>query len=108
VVIGDDQVHAELGGQVRRVMTTDAAIDGDEDLGPRLGKRAHGLDVQAVAFFDTMRNVEIDLRVEQGMSIGRPSTLHLRAMRTSRGIEIRVGGGVVDVARGTLVAARFA
>jgi trans-2,3-dihydro-3-hydroxyanthranilate isomerase len=50
----------------------------------------------------------IDLRVQQGMSIGRPSTLHLRAMRTSRGIEIRVGGGVVDVARGTVVAARFA
>jgi trans-2,3-dihydro-3-hydroxyanthranilate isomerase len=50
----------------------------------------------------------IDLRVEQGTSIGRPSTLHLRAMRTSRGIEIRIGGGVVDVARGTVVAARFA
>ena len=50
----------------------------------------------------------ISLRVEQGTSIGRPSSLHLRAMRTSRGIEIRVGGGVVDVARGTVVAARFA
>ena len=50
----------------------------------------------------------IDLRVEQGTSIGRPSTLHLRAMRTSRGIEIRVGGGVVDIARGTVVADRFA
>jgi trans-2,3-dihydro-3-hydroxyanthranilate isomerase len=50
----------------------------------------------------------IDVRVEQGTCIGRPSTLHLRAMRTSRGIEIRVGGGVVDVARGTVVAARLA
>jgi trans-2,3-dihydro-3-hydroxyanthranilate isomerase len=50
----------------------------------------------------------IDIRVEQGMSIGRPSLLHLRAMRTSRGIEVRVGGGVVDVARGTVTAARFA
>jgi trans-2,3-dihydro-3-hydroxyanthranilate isomerase len=50
----------------------------------------------------------IDLRVEQGVSIGRPSTLHLRAMRTSRGIEVRVGGGVVDIARGTLVAPRLA
>jgi len=26
----------------------------------------------------------IDVRVEQGFSIGRPSLLHLRAMRTSR------------------------
>jgi trans-2,3-dihydro-3-hydroxyanthranilate isomerase len=50
----------------------------------------------------------IDLRVAQGATIGRPSTLHLRAMRTSRGIEIRVGGGVVDIARGTVVATRFA
>jgi trans-2,3-dihydro-3-hydroxyanthranilate isomerase len=50
----------------------------------------------------------IDLRVEQGMSIGRPSVLHLRAMQTSRRIEVRVGGGVVDVARGTLLAQRFA
>jgi trans-2,3-dihydro-3-hydroxyanthranilate isomerase len=50
----------------------------------------------------------IDVRVEQGFSIGRPSLLHLRAMRTSRGIEVRVGGGVVDVAHGTVTAARFA
>ncbi|MCZ8131241.1 MAG: PhzF family phenazine biosynthesis protein [Steroidobacteraceae bacterium] len=50
----------------------------------------------------------IDVRVEQGMSIGRPSVLHLKAMRTSRRIEVRVGGGVVDVARGTLLAARLA
>jgi trans-2,3-dihydro-3-hydroxyanthranilate isomerase len=50
----------------------------------------------------------IDLKVEQGMSIGRPSVLHLRAMQTSRRIEVRVGGGVVDVARGTLLAQRFA
>lgn len=50
----------------------------------------------------------IDIRVEQGHSIGRPSVLHLRAMKTSRGIEVRVGGGVVDVARGVITAARLA
>jgi trans-2,3-dihydro-3-hydroxyanthranilate isomerase len=50
----------------------------------------------------------IDVRVEQGASIGRPSLLYLRAMRTSRGIEVRIGGGVVDVARGTITAARLA
>ena len=55
-----------------------------------------------------LKDDAIDVRVEQGMSIGRPSLLHLRAMRTSRGIEVRVGGGVVDVARGTVTAARFA
>lgn len=50
----------------------------------------------------------VDLRVEQGMSIGRPSVLHLKAMRTSRSLEVRVGGGVVDVARGVLLAPRLA
>jgi trans-2,3-dihydro-3-hydroxyanthranilate isomerase len=56
-------------------------------------------------YFDDDR---IDIRVEQGVSIGRPSSLHLRAMRSSYGIEVRVGGGVVDVARGTLLATRLA
>ncbi len=55
-----------------------------------------------------LKDEAIDVKVEQGTSMGRPSSLHLRAMRTSRGIEIRVGGGVVDVARGSVVAARFA
>jgi trans-2,3-dihydro-3-hydroxyanthranilate isomerase len=45
-----------------------------------------------------------DVRVAQGASMGRPSTLYLRSMRTSRGIEVRVGGGVVDIARGALIA----
>jgi len=49
----------------------------------------------------------IDVRVEQGHAIGRPSVLHLRAMKTSRRIEVRVGGGVVDVARGRLTATRL-
>jgi trans-2,3-dihydro-3-hydroxyanthranilate isomerase len=49
-----------------------------------------------------------DVRVEQGAQMGRPSLLHLRAMRTSRGIEVRVGGGVVDVVRGAIVAAPYA
>ena len=50
----------------------------------------------------------IDVRVEQGANLGRPSVLHLRAMRTSRGIEVRVGGAVVDVAHGAIVATRYA
>jgi hypothetical protein len=29
-------------------------------------------------------------------------------MQTSRSLEVRVGGGVVDVARGTLTAPRYA
>ena len=55
-----------------------------------------------------LKDDALDLKVSQGGSIGRPSTLHLRAMRTSAGIEVRIGGGVVNVATGTLVAAKFA
>ena len=47
---------------------------------------------------------EVELSVEQGYEMGRPSQLHLEASRTGDGeIEIRVGGSVVPVARGELL-----
>jgi trans-2,3-dihydro-3-hydroxyanthranilate isomerase len=49
----------------------------------------------------------VDVRIEQGAHLGRPSLLHLRGIRTSRGVEVRVGGGVVDVVRGSIVATRY-
>ncbi|HUU37755.1 MAG TPA: PhzF family phenazine biosynthesis protein [Candidatus Desulfaltia sp.] len=45
----------------------------------------------------------IDIRVEQGHEIGRPSLLLLRAGETAGRIEVLVGGRVVLVARGKLV-----
>ncbi|BCJ86639.1 PhzF family phenazine biosynthesis protein [Effusibacillus dendaii] len=42
----------------------------------------------------------IDIRVEQGYEIGRPSLLHLQAAESQSEIEISVGGNVVMVARG--------
>lgn len=44
----------------------------------------------------------IDLRVEQGYEIGRPSLLFLRAQRRGAEADIRVGGHVVPTVRGTL------
>lgn len=44
----------------------------------------------------------IDIRVEQGLEIGRPSVLHLIAEKKIDGIDIRVGGRVVRVAEGEL------
>ncbi len=44
----------------------------------------------------------IDLRVEQGHIMGRPSPLYLRAERNARRIDTYVGGGVVVVAKGSL------
>ncbi len=45
----------------------------------------------------------IDIRVEQGHEIGRPSLLLLRAGKSEGRIEVLVGGRVVLVARGNLV-----
>ncbi len=47
----------------------------------------------------------LNLEVEQGIGMGRPSLLHLAARREADGaIRVRVGGGVVPVARGVLLA----
>ena len=46
---------------------------------------------------------EVDLSVEQGYEMGRPSQLHLRTIRTDDEIEVHVGGSVVPVARGELL-----
>jgi len=54
------------------------------------------------------RDDALEVTVEQGTGLGRPSLLHLQAMRTSQGIIVRVGGGVVDIARGVITAARLA
>ncbi len=45
----------------------------------------------------------VDIRVEQGIEIGRPSVLHLMAEKTGDNIEVRVGGRVIMIAKGELV-----
>ena len=45
-------------------------------------------------------STKIDVRVEQGAEISRPSILYLRAEKTKAGIDVRVGGKVMMVARG--------
>lgn len=45
----------------------------------------------------------IDVRVEQGNEVGRPSLLFLHAHLNADGIEVRVGGHVIMVAKGELV-----
>jgi len=46
---------------------------------------------------------KIDIRVEQGYEIGRPSLLFLKAKKVEGEIEVFVGGKVVMVARGELI-----
>ncbi len=45
----------------------------------------------------------IDIRVEQGSEVGRPSLLYLKASKMGDEIDVRVGGKVVLVAKGELV-----
>jgi len=45
---------------------------------------------------------EIDIRVEQGCEINRPSLLYLKAIEAAGRIQIRVGGKVIMVGRGTI------
>lgn len=46
---------------------------------------------------------EINIRVEQGYEIGRPSLLLLKAKQSKNGrIEVNVGGKIIPVAKGTL------
>lgn len=44
----------------------------------------------------------LDLRIEQGREVGRPSVVRLRASRGARTVRIAVGGRVLPVAGGTL------
>jgi trans-2,3-dihydro-3-hydroxyanthranilate isomerase len=46
---------------------------------------------------------KIDIKVEQGYEIGRPSLLLLKAEKTEKGISVRVGGKAVMVARGEFI-----
>jgi len=45
----------------------------------------------------------VDVRVEQGYEMGRPSLLHLSAVDRGEDVRVEVGGSVVPVARGELV-----
>ena len=47
-----------------------------------------------------MQSSSISLTAGQGYEIGRPSQLHLRATNSPHGIDVFVGGAVVDVAEG--------
>ena len=46
---------------------------------------------------------KIDIRVEQGYEIGRPSLLYLRAQEENDRIDVAVGGKVVMIAKGQLI-----
>jgi trans-2,3-dihydro-3-hydroxyanthranilate isomerase len=51
-------------------------------------------------YFDSPK---VDVKVEQGYEMGRPSMLYLRSEDTDHGIDVQVGGKVVMIAEGEFV-----
>jgi trans-2,3-dihydro-3-hydroxyanthranilate isomerase len=64
---------------------------------------ANGCLAAYLAKYRFLGRPEVDVRVEQGYEIGRPSLLRLQARDAGRTVEVRVGGRVIPVARGLLV-----
>lgn len=93
-------LHAPLGIGRRRVRVFCPLSGIPED--PATGSANVGLAGLLLALAG---GTVLDLEVEQGIEMGRPSLLHLAARREADGaIRVRVGGGVVPVSRGVILA----
>jgi trans-2,3-dihydro-3-hydroxyanthranilate isomerase len=91
--------HADGPGDVSaRMFSDDLGIPEDPATGSAAGCLAGYLVEQG--YFGTD---PVEVRVEQGYEIGRPSLLYLRAGREGDTISVSVGGKVQVVARGELV-----
>ncbi len=89
----------ETGNQLAaRVYADSVGIEEDPATGSACGSLAGYLVKHRV-----MGGEAIDLRVEQGYEMGRPSLLRLRAWRREDEIEIHVGGRVFASMRGELL-----
>ncbi|WP_324664503.1 PhzF family phenazine biosynthesis protein [Haloarcula sediminis] len=64
---------------------------------------ANGCLAGYLAKYEYLDTPAIDVRVEQGYEMGRPSLLHLQADRTVEDMSVHVGGEVISVATGELV-----
>src|SRR5262245_13288361 len=61
MMIGDDQFETELAGDVGFGVAANAAIDSDDHLSAAQRDLPQGVGVQAIAFFQTVWNVELDV-----------------------------------------------
>jgi trans-2,3-dihydro-3-hydroxyanthranilate isomerase len=69
------------------------------------GRAFHIVDVFAEEKYvgNHFGDTDIDVRIEQGFEIGRPSLLRVRAQAAVEGFQVQVGGRVIPVARGELL-----
>jgi hypothetical protein len=64
VVVGDDQVHAAVAGDLGLLDGGDAAVDRDDQLRALVAQLGQRLGVQAVAFLDAVGDVELGVPAE--------------------------------------------
>jgi trans-2,3-dihydro-3-hydroxyanthranilate isomerase len=64
---------------------------------------ANGCLAGYLSYYKYFGGSEVDIRVEQGLEIGRPSLIHLKADNKQGKIQVFVGGKVVMVAKGELL-----
>ncbi|MEN6424559.1 MAG: PhzF family phenazine biosynthesis protein [Phycisphaerales bacterium] len=87
----ENQIHARMFADYYGIVEDPATGSANSCLAAYLVKHR---------YFGTDR---IDIRVEQGYEIGRPSRLYLRAHDDGRRIHVEVGGRVFAVAKGSLL-----
>jgi trans-2,3-dihydro-3-hydroxyanthranilate isomerase len=64
---------------------------------------ANGCLAGYLSYYHYFGDDTVNVRVEQGYEIGRPSLLHLKTERSEGQIQVHVGGKVVMVAKGDLI-----
>ncbi len=95
VMVGDDQFQAEFRGNGGFGDGRDAAINGDDDFRPRGGELTQSFVVEAVAFFEPARDVEIRLAAEQAQALQQE-----RGGRHAVDVVVAVDGDLPAVAHG--------
>jgi trans-2,3-dihydro-3-hydroxyanthranilate isomerase len=87
----ENQIHARLFAEPFGIAEDPATGSANACLGAYLLRHQYGA------------GESLNLRVEQGYEIGRPSLLFVRAERTAGGADVFVGGHVVPTVRGELL-----
>ena len=71
VVIGHDDVESHLTAKRDLLVPGDAAVDGDDELGPDVARELHAAVGEPVSFIETVRDVEVDAATD-----GLETSLH--------------------------------
>ena len=66
VVVGDDEIDIFVAKRFCFVEGGDAAVDGDDEFGAGVGELFEGFGVEAVAFFEALGDVVVDVAAEEG------------------------------------------